>query len=83
MYHHCKQQAYFDQKRVWQIDRFTVIGHGMAPHIVVKWHRLDSPLYCVIFGHFLTPVMQLQEHLRYINVMCLDMHGLCFVLVRN
>lgn len=22
MYHHCKQQAHFDQKRFWQMDRF-------------------------------------------------------------
>ncbi len=61
MHQHCKKQAHFDKKRFWQIDRFTVNGHGMARHIVVKWHRLDSPLYCVLFGHFLTPVMQFSE----------------------
>jgi len=62
MYHHCKQQAHFDQKRFWQIDRFTVNGHGMAPYTMVKCHRLDSPLCCMLSGHCLTPVMQPQKH---------------------
>ncbi len=29
-YQYCKQQARFDQKRFWQIDRFTFDGHGTA-----------------------------------------------------
>lgn len=66
MHQCCTQQARFDQRRVWQVNRFTVNGHGMAP----RTNRLDLHLCCMLFGHYLTSVVELQKHFSSIIFLC-------------